>query len=174
MSRDSISNDHAIPVKGKYGLVTLADNENEKILVGPNFYAEARLSDKGIEADEDNENTENDETDMESTPDKKFDESKKKSDEKHKIKIPNYYPKDNEKQIEPVESEYEFVDQRLIPSNLDAYYNYIANPYLLPAHNYMPIPIINNQYLQRRAFNPYRYPYSYNQQLRPYPYYYVQ
>lgn len=155
--------------------MTLADNENEKILVGPNFYAEARLSDKGIEADDDSEHSD-DENESESDKDKRIDEAKKKIDEKHRSKFPHYFPSknNNEKQIEPVGSEYEYVDNRLIPSNLDVYYNYLNNPYLLPPHNYMQYPIIN-QYLQRRAFNAYRYPFSFNQQVVPYPsYYYVQ
>jgi hypothetical protein len=152
VSRDSVRDD-SIPTRGKYGLATLSDDETEKILVGPNFYAEARLSDKGIDADDDQEN---DESEM-SESEVKMEDSRSKE---KKQKLPSYYPKDrdNVQQIEPVESEFEYVNQKLIPSNLDTYYNYVPNPYL-PPHSYGQIPLIN-QYLQRRAFNPYRYPYQ--------------
>jgi hypothetical protein len=146
-----------LPSRGKYGLVHLSNDEDADadVLVGPDFLAEARISDKGIESsvdvddDFDNEDkVENDETYAHKSDSlKRRSESEKNKDEINEI--------DYQKQVEPVESHFPYgTDFNKLPHITPNFENALGyqlpNPTLYPNLSYVPIPIVN-QYLQRRA-----------------------
>jgi hypothetical protein len=127
------------PLKGKYGLLSLSDDEpDEKLLVGPSFFAQARYSDpKNSNKDDEDDNDEN----------SRNEESIKKQD-----------------QIEPGQTTfgypygYDFNQQTQIPPQYENPYDYLQQPYLPPYNFNLPFPIAS-QYLQRRTLNPgLRYP----------------
>lgn len=127
------------PSKGKYGLVSLLDDSgDERVLVGPEFFTQARLSEK---ADFDTEQSEADDTEGDDR------ESARRPDEE-----------DTKNQAEPADSGYnpygiEYGKQPLFPPAYEGFYNLSPNPYLPPYNfNNVPLPIIN-QYLQRKAYN---------------------
>jgi hypothetical protein len=141
------------PTKGKYGLVSLSDDDgDERVLVGPDFFTQARLSDKASEYDNeqgDVEDGEGDDREISRRPDTDFEKEDMKN---------------GDRQVEPVdniESPYgiEYGKQPLFPPSYEGLYNFLPNPYLPPYNfNNVPLPIIN-QYLQRRMFNSgLRYP----------------
>lgn len=152
------------PLKGKYGLVSLSDdgNADENVLVGPNYFAQARLSEKMINSDSifDNDRAEVDDVDdedreMPRQPD--LDSEDENEDSKYD-QNPN-----GDRQVEPVENSqnpfaFAFGHNPLFPPTYDGMYNYLQNPFLPPYSFNVPNPIVN-QYLQRRAYNSgIRYP----------------
>lgn len=133
-----------LPLKGKYGLVSISDaNDEERLLVGPNFYAQARLSDKEFYPDSDSDNYQPDDVD----------DSDERSGEREDFNKNG----DGERQVEPTDN-YEnpfglaLGKYPLFPPAYEGYHNFLINPYLPPYNLNIPFPILN-QYLQRRAYN---------------------
>lgn len=152
----------SLPLKGKYGLVNFGnDDEQTQFLVGPEFLAEARVSDKGIESNDDAESYYND--DKIEVEDSKTTEApyqrRPTAVEKEKEEFNEL---DSNKQIEsldPLQFPFgiEYGKHPLFPPAYDNFFNY-PSPYFLPPNAYIPAPI-TNQYLQRRTNNPVlRYP----------------
>jgi hypothetical protein len=148
--------DAVLPTRGKYGLVSLSGNEEEddgSVLVGPEFLSEARLHDKGIDSDDDNDKVDVVDENESSKNSNRGDEDNKEVD--------------NNRQVEPVENQefpYNFVYGKypLIPPSYENLLNF-HQPYFLPPNSYIPGPLLN-QYLQRRAFDAaLRYPSLYSQ-----------
>ncbi|KAG5678114.1 hypothetical protein PVAND_007814 [Polypedilum vanderplanki] len=149
-----------VPTKGKYGLVHLGSEDDEtEILVGPDFLAEARLSDKGIDSSDDDEFDNDDKVETDA---QEIDGSKQpivvltnNGSEKEKDEINGI---DSNKQVEPVESHQfpygiNFNKLPQFPPTFEHALGYqLPNPFFLPPNSYVvnPIPIAN-QYLQRRA-----------------------
>lgn len=143
------------------------DEEPTRILVGPEYLAEARLADKGIDSEED-----------EYSGGEKVVDTNNNTRETEILRRPTVTEEEDsdknnfEEITENVHSPYDipsFGQYPLFPVTYDRF-NYLQqNPYLLPPNSYVPIPIIN-QYLQRRSFNPaaLRYP----QVMSPYFRYY--
>lgn len=135
------------PTKGKYGLVSLSDDDNEdKVLVGPNYFAQARLSDKDADQAEADE-ADADEQEFLRRPDSE--------DDKEYAKDQFIKGNDNERQVEPFDNSenpfgFEFGKQPIFPPAYDNIYNYLPNPYL-PPYSYNLAPTLLNQYLQRRS-----------------------
>lgn len=151
--KDLAARDGSFPLKGKYGLVSLSDDEgDEKVLVGPNYFMEARLSEKDSDNDFDNEQ---DDDEISRGPD--TDDDKEDSKE-------SFDKNSNDRQVEPVEIQTspfgsDYGKHPQFPPAYEGLYNFLPNPYLPPYNfNNVPLPIIN-QYLQRRAYNAgLRYP----------------
>lgn len=157
-SRDSIG----LPYRGKYGIVSLGsedDEEGRRILVGPDYLAEARLSDKGIDSnDEEDDINASDKVDFETN------NRKHHSNEVDGLKRPVVLEEEKDEDNKEIQSPYgvpEYGKYPLFPVAFDRF-SFPSNPYFLPIsspNSYVPLPIAN-QYLQRRAFNPaaMRYP----------------
>lgn len=157
-------------MKGKYGLVTLSDDDSEeKVLVGPNYFMEARQSEKDSNSDNDFDSEDDGEdNDREISQRPNTDEDKEDSKDN--------FDSNGDRQVEPVEAPtspfgFDYGKQPLFPPAYEGLYNVLPNPYLPPYNfNNIPLPIIN-QYLQRRAYNAgLRYPAPAQQ----YPSYYGQ
>lgn len=141
------------------------ENEGGRILVGPEFLQEARLSDKGIDT-HDNEDynfsdkIENDETNNNSNTSEGDNLKRPVVIEEDKDDDDNKFVSNNPYGIA------EFGKYPLFPVTPDRFNLLQQNPYFLPPNSYVPIPLVN-QYLQRRAFNTagLRYP----QIISPYP-----
>lgn len=146
----------SLPLKGKYGLASISNDDNDKVLVGPNYYAESRLAEKGIDSYPENYQTDADDIEAEEN------ENMRQSSKDEEKTETDFKQGDNERQVEPVdnsESEYgfDFGKSPLMQQNYEGMYNWSPNPYM-QQQAYMPIPM-NNQFLQRRAFNTgLRYP----------------
>ncbi|CAO1317712.1 unnamed protein product [Diamesa hyperborea] len=143
----------SLPLKGKYGLASISNDDNDKVLVGPNYFAESRLAEKGIDSYPESYQNEDD---IEAEENENMKQSNK-DEEKAETE-----QGDNERQVEPVdnlESEYgfDFGKSPLMQQNFEGMYNWSPNPYM-QQQAYMPIPM-NSQFLQRRGFNTgLRYP----------------
>lgn len=133
-----------LPTKGKYGLVSLAgiDDDEGQVLVGPEFLSEGRLSDKGIDSNDNYDDIDGDD---------KVDNEEINAQESDNSKRPNVSGNDNEKNVENLPFPYasDFSKYPLFPPAYDNVLNY-QSPYFLPPNSYFPVPI-TNQYLQRRA-----------------------
>ena len=149
------------------------DGEEEtRYLVGPEFFAEARLSNKQVDPN-DEEYSGGDKVEIKNTNFNAHEsEILKQSNaileqEKETDGEPNNY----EESLEISGSPYGVPNIGKYPLFPVAYdrFNYLQqNPIFLPPNSYVPIPIIN-QYLQRRSYNAaLRYP----QIISPYPQYY--
>jgi hypothetical protein len=164
----------SLPYSGKYGIVSFGndyDDEPTRLLVGPEYLAEARLADKGIESDDD---------EFSGSEKVDFDDTNKNAQETEILKRPDVLEEEQkdidknnfEESFENVQSPYGIPNSGrypLFPVTYDRF-NYLQqNPYFLPPNSYVPIPIVN-QYLQRRSYNPaaQRYP----QVMSPYFRYY--
>lgn len=167
-------------MKGKYGLVGSADDDNDRVLVGPNYFSEARLANKGFDAYGEGVDADQEEIEAEPELERKYEKTEKYANKEEKVGE-SYQNQLNEKQVEPTDSDE--APYPLIPPSL---YNWFPQlNYLPPISAYVPVPYGNQQYLQRRNFNPYRYPMmptpyanyqqsQYNQQpYNPYNPYYV-
>lgn len=120
--------------------------------------AEARLSDKGIDS--------NDEEDYINASDKVEFETNNNKHHPHgmgNLKRPVVLEEEKDDDNKDIQSPYgipEYGKYPLFPVAYDRF-NYLqsSNPYFLPPNSYVPLPLAN-QYLQRRAFNPaaMRYP----------------
>lgn len=140
------SRDGSYPLKGKYGLLSLSEDDNvNKLLVGPTFFAQARRGDELRTKDEDDENL--------SEENLTYDEGSKKP-------YINSNSDNQDVQVDPSNSyEYPFDYNRQphpsqqFPPSFDLPYNYM--PYYLPPYNLqnMPYPA-PGQYFQRRTMNP--------------------
>jgi hypothetical protein len=147
-----------LPSRGKYGLVQIGgEDDDTEVLVGPEFLAESRLSDKGIEsaAEMDDDFDSDDKVENEESNAQEGDSSKRPSvvSEKEKEEANEL---DGNKQVEPVEN-FQFpygINFNKLPQFPPTFENALGypyqNPYFLPPNSYAPIPIVN-QYLQRRA-----------------------
>jgi hypothetical protein len=148
--KDLAARGGSFPSKGKYGLVSLSDDDNEgKVLVGPNFFSQGRLSSKASINSEDDNDQDDYEEERESSLRGESDESKD-----------SFSKNDNDRQVEPVDQSespygFEYGKQPQFPPTYEGLYNLLPNPYLPPFNFNIPLPLIN-QYLQRRAYN--RYP----------------
>lgn len=148
------------PIKGKYGLVNLGDDgDDESLLVGPNYFTQARLSEKIIESDSD---FENDRAEIDDADERELSRPSNTDSEDEKEDSIENIDKNGERQVEPVENSQSLFGleygNNLFPPTYDGIYNFLPNPYLPPFNFNIPIPIIN-QYLQRKAFNSaLRYP----------------
>lgn len=162
-----------LPSKGKYGLVSLTGDDDEtQILVGPEFYSEARLSDKGIDSDdeEDNDKVEIEKEESESSrhPNAGV---KYEKDEMNEINYNKNFEDFENPQIQ-YGIEYNKQKYPVPPLFTPSYENALSfhlqqdAPYFLPPNSYVPIPIIN-QYLQRRAL--YNAALRYPSNISPYP-----
>jgi len=156
-SRDSTS----LPSKGKYGLVNIGtDDDQTQFLVGPEFLAEARLADKGIDSDGEEEFDTEDKVENEDSKTMEGENYRRQSTiEKEKDDVNEL---DSNKQTDSSDNlQFPFgIEYGKHPQFPPAYDNLFAyqSPYFLPPNAYVPVPI-NNQYLQRRASNPVlRYP----------------
>lgn len=141
---DGASRDSAFPMKGKYGLLSLSDDDNvNKLLVGPTFFAQARRADDVRTKDDDEEITSSEEN-------LTYDESAKKP----------FINSNSDNQDSSINSEnpygYPYISNQQ-QTQFQPYYDipYSYNPYYLPPYNVngMPFPI-NGQYIQRRTLNP--------------------
>lgn len=161
--KDLAARGGSFPLKGKYGLVSLSDDDEEKVLVGPNFFgAQSRLSEKGINSDSDFDNEQTDVDDVDGDEreiSRRPDTDYEKEDSKDR-----FNKNDNgDRQVEPVDNGenpfgFEYGKQPQFPPTYEGLYNYIPNPFLPPYNFNIPLPLIN-QYLQRRAYNAgLRYP----------------
>jgi len=147
------------PTRGKYGLVSLSDDDTEeRFLVGPDYFTQARLSEKAssFDGDQSEDDTDGDEREISRRPDT--------DDDNDAIIKPDNYNKNDDRQVEPAENSenpygLEYGKQPIFPPAYEGIYNFLPNPYLPPYNfNNIPLPIIN-QYLQRRAYNAgLRYP----------------
>lgn len=174
--KDLAARGGSFPLKGKYGLVSLSDNSDsdEKVLVGPNYFAEARLSaEKEINSDSDfdNEQTEGDDFDGDETESSRQPDSDNEKEEPKESfdKNPNA-----DRQVEPFDNSenpfgFEYGKNPVFPPTYESIYNYLPNPYLPPFNFNIPPPLLN-QYLQRTAYNPglryrsqFQYPGAYGQ-----------
>lgn len=156
--KDLAARGGSFPIKGKYGLVSLSDDDSsdERVLVGPNYFAQARLSEKKINSDSsfDNDRAEVDDVDnedieMSRQPD--LDSEYDNEDSKY-----NQNP-NGDRQVEPVDNsqgpfDFGFGRNPSFPPTYDGLYNYLQNPYLPPYSFNLPLPLVN-QYLQRRTYN---------------------
>lgn len=138
--------------------------------MGPEYLAQARLADKGIESYDDEFNG-GEKVD--------FEDTNNNAQETESLKRPDDTAEE-EKDVEKNNFE-EFIDNSpspygipnygkypLFPVAHDRFNYYQQNPYFLPPNSYVPIPIVN-QYLQRRSYNAaMRYP----QIMSPYQKYY--
>ncbi|KAL7047341.1 hypothetical protein ACKWTF_002871 [Chironomus riparius] len=156
-ARDSTS----LPSKGKYGLVNIGtDDDQTQFLVGPEFLAEARLSDKGIDSDGEEEFDTEDKVENEDSKTMEGENSRRQSTiEKEKDDVNEL---DSNKHTESSDNlQFPFgIEYGKHPQFPPAYDNFFAyqSPYFLPPNAYVPVPI-NNQYLQRGASNAVlRYP----------------
>lgn len=129
--------------------MSLSDDDNEgKVLVGPNFFTQGRLSNKAtINSDDD--------IDQDDYEEEREVYRRSESEDKD-----SYSKNENDRQVEPVENPespygFEYGKQPLLPPSYEGLYNLLPNPYLPPFNFNIPLPLIN-QYLQRRAYN--RYP----------------
>lgn len=153
--KDLTARGSSTPLKGKYGLYSFgaADDDNEeRVLVGPGYFTQARLSNKGVmSADYDSDSDDVDDRE----PSKRPDVDEDKDD--------NFNRNQGEREVEPVdnsENPYggEYAKQPIFPPAYEGVYGYLPNPYLPPYNFNLPLPIIN-QYLQRRNYNAaVRYP----------------
>lgn len=184
--KDLAARGGSFPIKGKYGLVSLNDDENdERLLVGPHYFAQARLSVK------DYNNSGNDDDDDQAEVDDigERESSRRPEPDDDKEDQKDNFNKNGDRQVEPVDNSespygFEYEKNPIFPPAYEGLYNYLPNPYLPPFNYNLPLPLLN-QYLQRRAYNPnLRYssqvpqysgvygqqPYSTNTQgLSPYP-----
>lgn len=139
-SRDSTA---SFPTKGKYGLLSLSDDDNiNKLLVGPAFFAQARRSDDVRTKDDDDEITSSEENST-------YDESAQKP-------FINSNSDNQDAQIDadnPYGYPFEYNKQPSFQPAFEIPYNYL--PYYLPPYNPNNIPFpLHGQYLQRRTLNP--------------------
>jgi hypothetical protein len=140
------------PLKGKYGLLSLSDDDqDEKLLVGPSFFAQARYTDQKM--------NKNDDDDVNNDDNSQNEESYKKQSQ---IDAEDY---NKDTQIEQGQinfgypySGFDYNKQQQVPPSYENPYNYLPYPYLPPYNFNLPFPIAS-QYLQRRTLNPgLRYP----------------
>lgn len=125
--------------------MSLSDDDNEgKVLVGPNFFSQGRLSNKATITSEDDGDQDD------------YYEEREVSRRGDAEDLKN----DSDRQVEPVDNSegsygFEYGKQPQFPPTYEGLYNLLPNPYLPPFNFNIPLPLIN-QYLQRRAYN--RYP----------------
>lgn len=159
--KELTSRDSTFPVRGKYGLVSLSDDDNGRVLVGPNYFAQGRLSSSDINTDLDNDQADTDDIEAEDNENSRRPNTGSDKDG------------DDERQIEPVDNSetpygIEYGKLPIFPPNYENVYNWLPAPFL-PPHGYMPLPLIN-QYLQQRANNAgLRYPSAISQYPSFYP-----
>ena len=162
--KDLAARGGSFPIKGKFGLVSLTnyDGDDENLLVGPNYFAQARLSEKRTESESDSDDDQAEIDDINNANNREISRPNNYSEED------NEYSKENidkigDRQVEPVENSqsplgFEYGNNPLFPPTYEGFYNYLPNPYLPPFNFNIPIPLIN-QYLQRKALNSsFRYP----------------
>lgn len=160
--KDLAARGGSFPLKGKYGLVTSDDENDEQFLVGPNYFSQARLSEKEINSDSDfnNDKAEIDDIDADEREDSRRPEMEPE-DEREDLK--DNFSSNGDRQVEPVDNSqspygFGFGNSPLFPPSYEGIYNFLPNPYLPPFNFNVPQPIIN-QFLQRRAYNAgIRYP----------------
>lgn len=161
--KDLAARGGSFPLKGKYGLVSSDDDSDEQVLVGPNYFAQARLTEKEINSDSDfdNDKAEIDDIDVDEREDSRRPDMESEDD---KEDSKDNFNSNGDRQVEPVDnsqSPFGFgygSNPNLFPPSYEGIYNYLPNPYLPPYNFNVPQPIIN-QYLQRRAYNAgFRYP----------------
>lgn len=165
-ARDATS----LPSKGKYGLVNIGtDDDQTQFLVGPEFLAEARLANKEIDSDGEEEYDTEDKVEVEDSKTIESENSRRQSTiEKEKDDVNEL---DSNKQTESSDNlqfpfGIEYGKHPQFPPAYDNFFGY-QSPYFLPPNAYVPVPI-NNQYLQRRASNAVlRYPIALSQYQFP-------
>lgn len=131
----------SFPTKGKYGLLSLSDDDNiNKLLVGPAFFAQSRRADDVRTKDD------NDDEIVSSEENYAYDESAKKP-------FANSNSDNQDVQIDAANPYGYPYDYNKFPPAYDIPYNYL--PYYLPPYspNSMPFPI-HGQYVQQRTLNP--------------------
>lgn len=145
------------PSKGKYGLVSVSDDDiNDRVLIGPNYFAQSRLSEKDLNSDSD---FENDRAEIDDIEDDRETSRRPYNEEDVENSRDNFDNNSSgDRQVEPVdnsESEnpygFNYGKHPLFPPTYEGIYN-LPNPYLPPYNFNIPIPLLN-QYLQRRAYN---------------------
>lgn len=160
--KDLAARDGAFPLKGKYGLVSLSDGVSEdKVLVGPSYYAQARLK---AEKDLNSESEESDEAEIDDIDSNDRESFRRPGSDQNKEDSSDRFDKNgsDERQVEPVENSespygFEFEKQPIFQPTYEGFYNVLPNPFLPPYNFNLPYPLIN-QYLQRRSsFNAGRY-----------------
>lgn len=152
--------------------MSVSDDEgDDEILVGPNYFAQSRLSEKGFYSDSDFENDQAEIDDIDAD-EKESAKRPNKDSEEEKEEIKESIDKNGDRQVEPVENTpfgFGYGNNPLFSPSYEGFYNYLPNPYLPPFNFNIPIPILN-QYLQRKAYNSgLRYPFSSSQVPLQYP-----
>lgn len=143
------------PLKGKFGLLTLSDDDREgTILVGPDYFTQGRLSNTApinseVDQDDFDDEISRQDTDSEDSKDENSDKN------------------NGDRQVEPTENlnnpyGIEHGKLPIFPPAYENFYNLLPNPYLPPFTFNLPLPLIN-QYLQRSAYRRYPYPGVYGQ-----------
>lgn len=174
--KDLAARGGSFPLKGKYGLISLTDDSNdERVLIGPDYFAQSRLSEKDLNSDSD---FENDRAEIDDVDDDREISRRPDSEEDAENSKDNFDNNSNgDRQVEPVDNSeshlgFNYGKHPLFPPTYEGIYNFLPNPYLPPYNFNLPIPLLN-QYLQRRAYNSgLRYaqlPSSYGQQFNPNP-----
>lgn len=152
--KDLAARDGTFPLKGKYGLVSLSDGiSDDKVLVGPGYFAQARLAaEKELNSESDSESDEAEIDDVDGSDREIF---RRPGSDQSKEDTNDRFDKNDERQVEPVdnsESPYgiEFERQPIFQPTYEGFYNVLPNPFLPPYNFNLPHPLIN-QYLQRRS-----------------------
>lgn len=154
--------DGTSPLKGKYGLVSLSDGvSNDKVLVGPGYYAQARLAaEKELNSESD---FESDEAETEDTDGSDREAPRRPASDRSKEDTNDRFDNNesDERQVEPVENSespygFEFERQPIFQPTYEGFYNVLPNPFLPPYNFNLQHPLIN-QYLQRRSSNAGRF-----------------
>lgn len=142
------------PFKGKYGLVSVSDdNSDERVLIGPNYFAQSRLSEKDLHSDSD---FENDRVEIDEEDDRESSRRPDNEDDIDNSKDTFGNNSNGNRQTEPVDNSenpfgFTYGKHPLFPPTYEGIYN-LPNPYLPPYNFNFPTPLLN-QYLQRRAYN---------------------